>query len=277
MKRNGRGWCSIGLTVLLLFALAATGAAAKSATADDPDALTIASMKISKTSTEVVLRMTLENQGSESITEFGIALAFLDADENQIYAQPATFDGYVDEICNWYYTPDTAITAGDTYETKDAFTGYGDTKSVAVAIRYYCKADGENVMIPESEWLWQSTSGKEYNRVSSRTYYDVPEQAVTDSAQDINIGYRYYLLDDYNASYYGFKQGGEWISEVEVGTLADTAGLMAGDLVMTINDIKPTENYYAAEYAMAKIADGQSMPWRFMRDGKVYTVELTLP
>ena len=276
MKRNSLSWCSIGLAVMLIFASAVTGAAAQSS-ADDPEALSISSMKLSKTSTEAVLRMTLENQGSESITEFGVALAFLDGDENQIYAQPATFTGYIDEVCNWYYTPDAAIETGGTYETKDSFAGYGDAKAVAAAIRYYCKSGGAYVMIPESEWLWLSTAGKEYNKLDSRTYYDLPDQSVFDSAKDINIGYRFYLLDDYNASYYGFKQGGEWISEVEIGSLADTAGLTAGDLVLTIDGEKPTENNYAAEYAMAKIAEGQSMAWKFMREGKVYTVEIALP
>ena len=242
----------------------------------DPDALQIASIKLSKNATDLIVRMEFTNDGDADITEFGISLAFYDGADERIFAQPLTMQGYIDDISSWYYTPDTAIGTGTAYKTEDSFTGYLKTTRLDVAIRYYQKASGESVFIPESEWNWYSSNGDVVKVSQKRAFYDEPEQAVFDQTKNVTLGYHYYLLDNYNAPSYAFSEGGEWIDEIDIGSLADTGGLMVGDLVISADGVKPTENLYAVEYAMVKIADGEKTDWEIVRNGEAMTVTLAL-
>ncbi len=259
------------LTVFLLSTLATASAQA------DPASYRVTSAKLSKTADALVLRMELLNSGDTGIGEFGLALAFYDQNGERFYAFANTQEGYMDEVCYWYYSPSETIKAGDTYSTEDSFAAYLNASRVDVAIRYFQKESGEYVNIPESQWIWYSTEGGVVADNPSQGYYLDPSSDLYSATADVNIGYDYYILDDYNAAFYGFGQGGEWITEVEVGSLADTAGLKAGDLVLTVDGVKPTEDYYAVDYAMVKIAKGESVDWVYDRDGSESTVSLSQP
>lgn len=265
------------ITILLLVVVFLLSTLAVASAQADPAAYQVTSAKISKTTDSLVLRMDLLNSGETGIGEFGLALAFYDQDGERFYAYANTSEGYIDEVCYWYYTPSETIKAGDTYGTKDSFAAYLNASRVDIAIRYYQKESGEYVNIPESQWIWFSTEGGVVADNPTQSYYLDPGSDLYDTTSGVNIGYNYSLLDDYNAAFYGFKQGGEWITEVEVGSLADTAGLKAGDLVVTVDGLKPTEDYYAVDYAMVKIAKGESVAWVYERDGSEGTVSLALP
>lgn len=264
------------ISVFLSSTLVTANAASSQTALSDPDVFQTTSVKISRASSDLVLRMVFSNTGETGISEFGVALAFYNKNKERMFAFPNTLQGYIDDVCYWYYTPDEVIKAGEKYKTEDSFTGYLEAGKLDVAIRYYRKESGEYVNIPESAWVWYSTDGGIIDNKLNRTFYSDPETAIYDLTDNVNMGYHYYLLDDYNASFYAHSQGGEWISEVEIGSLADTAGLKVGDLVVTVDGIKPTENTFAVEYAMAKIAKGESIQWEYERDGSIHTVNLSL-
>lgn len=264
------------ISVFLSSTLVAASAASSQMALTDPDVLDPTSIRISRASKELMLRMAFLNAGEAAISEFGLALAFYNDNNERMFASPTTLEGYIDDVCYWYYTPDEAIKPGETYKTEDSFAGYLKAGKLDVAVRYYRKESGEYINIPESAWVWYSTDGGMVENKPDRAYYLDPEAAIYDQSDGVNIGYHYYLLDNYNASFYSHSQGGEWISEVEVGSIADTAGLMVGDLVVTVDGISPTENVFAVEYAMAKIANGESIPWEYERDGSIHTVKLSL-
>jgi len=270
------------ITILLLIfvflspTLVSANAASSQSALSDPDVLQTQSVKISRASKDLIVRMVFSNAGETGISEFGLALAFYDKNSERMFALPNTLDGYVDDVCYWYYTPDEVIKSGEEYNTKDSFSGYLNAGKLDVAVRYYRKESGEYVNIPESSWVWFSTDGGIVNNIPNRTFYSDPDPAIFDLSDSVHLGYHYYLLDDYNASLYSHSQGGEWLTEIEIGSLADTAGLMVGDLVITVDGIKPTENSFAVEYAMAKIAKGESITWEYERDGSIRTVELAL-
>ena len=264
------------LSVFLCTTLGSAYAMASQAALADPDALQIQSVKISRASKDLVVRMVVSNAGESGIIEYGLALAFYNKNKERMFALPNTLDGYIDDVCYWYYTPAQAIQAGEEYNTEDTFANYLDAGQLDVAIRYYQKEGGAYVNIPESSWVWFSTNGGIINPNPERTYYADPDAALYEKTANVYLGYQYYLLDDYNASYYEHSQGGEWITEIEVGSLSDIAGLAVGDLVVTVDGVKPTENAYAVEYAMGKIADGKSVTWEYERDGSIASVDLAL-
>lgn len=271
----------ITMVLLVSFCAAPMAALAQSVprqtTVIDPEALQITYLNVSVEPRNVVMRMTFQNDGNISIDEFGIALAFYNNDGTQVYSNTNTQEGYIQEESNWYYTPDEVIKPGDTYKTEDVFADYGGAVGIAVAVRYYHQYNGEYILIPESEWLWilpgSVTVVPEYHR----SYYTEPSNAVYNLCNTINLGYRYYLLDDYNAAYYGMNQGGEWITSVTPDSMAEAAGLQAGDLILFVNGMKPTENVYAVEYGLAEIASGETIEWVYQRDELIYTTKMSAP
>ncbi len=270
MKRFFKTVCALCLVVGLCSMLTVVSAQA------DPDALTIQKISLTHDSGNAILELTFQNTGNAGIDEFGLALAFLDADGMRVFEYADTLEGYMNEICNWYYTPEEIIASGAMYETKDTFTGYENATEIGVAIRYYHYANGEYILIPESQWVWLFP-GYETTSVADRNYYLAPSDAVYSQIGDFNLGYHYYLLDDYNAWFYGMNQGGEWITSVEAGSAAANAGLKVGDLILFTDAIKPTENVYAVEYAIAGVASGEKVDWIYEREGTVYVTRMSNP
>lgn len=278
MKRIVR----IAITIFLLVGLcaapllAAAQTVPRQTTVTDPEAFQISTLSMIKEPRNLVLRMTFQNDGTYGIDEFGIAIAFIDQDSMQVYANTNTLDGYTGEVSNWYYTPDEEVKAGETYRTEDTFSGYTGVSEAVVAIRYYHHTDGDYILIPESEWVWMWSSDGSKTDIRGRSYYMQPSSAVYNLCKTVNLGYLYYLLDDYNAAYYGKNQGGEWITEVTPDSLAADAGLEVGDLVLFVDGVKPTENIYAVEYALAAIANGETIEWVYERDGLIYTTKMSM-
>jgi hypothetical protein len=264
------------ITVILSFAFANAYASASQATQSDPDALQTTSVKIAKGAKGLILRMEFLNTGKSSITEFGVAFAFINKNQERVFAYPLTFDGYINEICYWVYNPQEAIKPGETYLTEDVFAEFTDVAEVAVAIRYYGKENGEYVNIPESQWIGFSSKDGVNNSVQDRTFYGDPDSATVEQVNKVTLGYHYYLLDDYNAEYYAHSQGGVWIDEISIGGLADDAGFLVGDLIISVDGIKLTENNYAIVYGLEKIAAGESVEVEYERDGNIETLTLSL-
>jgi hypothetical protein len=258
------------LVLLLSLCAALTPALALS----DPEALVIQSITVTADGDIVVLQTSLNNAGSEPIDKFALALAFLDESGYQLFGYADTLDGYADEVCNWYYEPNTAIASGGTYYTRDEFSNYQGTTQIAVAIRYYHIQDGDYILIPESQWQWIYPGAEDQSGTLNRDFYTSPPNYLYDVIGDYEPGYHYSLLDDYNAYYYGKSEGGEWITAVTPGSPADNAGLLPGDLLLTVDRVKLTENRYGVEYAMAKIMSGETVDWVYERDGVTYVARL---
>ncbi len=270
MKRSFKLFGSLLLILsLCAFVISASAQA-------DADTLRITKIEISEEG-GTKLQTTLTNTGTDAIDEFALALVFLNADGEQIYGYDTTLEGYNAEVCNWYYTPEDPIAAGGTFLTTDVFTAYEGTAAVAVAIRYYHVVDGDYVLIPESNWFWALPGFETDGYQEGRMFYTAPSAELYSSIEGFNLGYQYYLLDDYNAAYYGKNQGGEWIHTVDADSPAAAAGLQVGDLVLFAGGMKPTENLYAVEYAMADIMNGERVDWVYERDGKVYVTQVSKP
>jgi len=265
------------LSLLLLIGLCSIFPAAFADS--DPDALQIVTMTVTPDPDTVTLNITLHNTGSVAIDEFGLALAFFDENGDRMYGYDNSMDGYAEEICNWYYTPNEAIAAGEDFLTEDVFADYPGAETIAAAIRYYHPADGNYVLIPESEWVWAFPGYETYYQTDNRSYYLSPPDSLYSGTDYDYFGdfYNYYMLDDYNAAYYGKNQGGEWITKVDEASPAAAAGLQVGDLILFVDGVKPTENRYAVDYAMAAITNGEKVDWVFERDGCVYVTRIDNP
>lgn len=258
------------LVLLLSFCAALTPVYAQAA----PEALAIKDVEVSADGDNTVMRLEIYNDGDAAIDSFALALAFVNENGYQIYGYENTLAGYADEVCNWLYEPETAIAPGGTFYTEDVFFQYAGTAQIAVAVRYYHVLDADYIRIPESQWQWIWPGSQSETGAQPRAYYTSPPDSFYEAIADFELGYRYYLLDDYNAYYYGKNQGGEWIASVLPGSPAAAAGLQAGDLILFVDAVKPTEDMYAVDYAMEKIVAGVSVDWVYERDGVIYVTRI---
>ena len=258
------------LVFLLILCVAYAPALAQS----DPEALIIKTISVTIDGDSIVLEMELYNAGNSVIDKFALALAFVDEDGYQVYGYDGSQDGYAQEVCNWYYEPEPAIAAGQSYYTKDTFTNYQEAKDIAVAIRYYHAEASDYILFSEEQWQWIWSGYEEQSGTLEREYYTSPSDQLYAAIGDYDPGYHYSVLDNYNAYYYGKPQGGEWITTVAPGSPAANAGLQPGDLLLFVDGVAPTQNLYAVEYAMAKIVAGETVDWVYERDGLIYVTRL---
>ena len=271
MKHSFRVLCAVLLLLSPCFAL--VSASAQSA----PFALQITGVELVSGAGSVTLHVTLYNAGSDAIDQFAFAIAFYDGSGDRLYGYGSTLEDYQEEVCNWFYTPDNAIAPGGTFVTTDTFAAYAGAADVAVAIRYCKTPDGVYTQIPESEWQWLSPGSAAVSASANLDTYTSPSEAVNAAISGFVLGYQYSLLDDYNAAHYGKSQGGYWITSVAADSPAARAGLEAGDLICSVNGVKPTENVYIGKLAKADIINGAEADWVYERGGALYTVRFTKP
>ena len=48
-----------------------------------------------------------------------------------------------------------------------------------------------------------------------------------------------------------------------------------GDVITSVDGIKPTENVYTVEYGLVSILGGSPMDWVYERNGVTHTTQLT--
>lgn len=82
------------------------------------------------------------------------------------------------------------------------------------------------------------------------------------------LGYYYYSY--YNrelVNYYGMENPGDFITEIDEGSLFGKAGIQVGDVVVSADGKSIEDDYYYIEKAKAKMADGESVAFRIERPG----------
>lgn len=73
----------------------------------------------------------------------------------------------------------------------------------------------------------------------------------------------------------GENKDGVLVSDVKVGSVADTAGLQKGDIITAINDDKVT-SLASLKYALYKYEVGDTVTIHYLRNGKAMTTKLKL-
>ena len=90
-----------------------------------------------------------------------------------------------------------------------------------------------------------------------------------------NSGIEGIYVDDEVAKSYGVREG-YMIQKMEPGSMLDTAGLKAGDILMAIGDVR-IFGTTSIDRALARLNPGQSVTVLFLRNGVVYQTQMAAP
>lgn len=119
------------------------------------------------------------------------------------------------------------------------------------------------------------SEGKSTEQPSDTTPYDMPSKDTLSAANSFALGYNYSPLSQYNASFY-MRPAGLVITNITDGSIADKAGLKAGDVITSFDGISTVDDPYAQDKAKAKIAGGETVEMVYNRGAKDYSVTISL-
>jgi serine protease Do len=104
---------------------------------------------------------------------------------------------------------------------------------------------------------------------------EVPSFEVDFRGRPGRLGVEVQSLTPQLADYFGAKRG-VLVARVDEGTPAANAGLVAGDVITSVNE-SPVEDSRALQRALARIEPGQDVTLGIVRDRKETSVRATLP
>lgn len=234
----------------------------------DPNALRITQYSIQLEPNLFNFYVTLTNNGSQAIDEYGFAIAFFDKNGSLVYQYAPTQQGLAGEAASVSFAPGT-VSPGDETQYNGYATGHDDAVTARVALMYYHLEGGSYILIPESQWVWLWPGEAATANTLDSSNYTSPDDSLYAEISGVNYGYGYYYLNDFNAEYYGKNQGGLWLSFVEDGSLLSRAGLQYGDLILFADGVKVTDNFFALAYSMAAVLAGEKVDLVYERDGVI--------
>ena len=159
------------------------------------------------------------------------------------------------------------------------YFGEASVDHVDIALYYLRLANGQIVYINDADMYFYSSQSNSYKNTASKrvpvnTY---PDKVTLSKTESFKLGYMYYYINSWDSKHYGYRHGGEYISEVVSDSIADKAGLRPKDLIISANGIKLTDDHYAMDRAKAKMADeGKSIVLEVERYAQEGTISLVL-
>lgn len=220
------------------------------------------------------IQVTVRNNLEEGTID-GLTLHFLTYDvAGRIYYDNSRSLGYVSSMtrdCTKTIKPGKTTT----YTIKSLFGSFNTMPAkVAVGIYKYHVDSGKTFGIAPHHMILMATDGTKH--YPDKSDYKPVEIGDTDleKAGTILFGYSSYDITEYVASYL-YRHPGCLIDYVTYDTMADRAGLRAGDVITTIDGVDVLEPF-AEDRAREKIADGETVSVNYIRNMKEYTTEFSL-
>ncbi len=257
-----------------LFSASAVGKGGKKAAAKDPLMLSKGSVKPAKKGGGTI-SFNIKNETGEKIDAFNMTMRLYNT-----YGERFLFSSVVSDI-----TIAEELTALDHAEERYSLKKNETAKfgfelgsyyfaGVMVAITAYHTEDGDTVRIPEDQRHWYG-----FGKGVDKDYQPLLVTPLTTEERRLaaqwNSGIESIYVDDEVAKSYGVREG-YMIQKMEPGSMLDTAGLKAGDILMAIGDVR-IFGTTSIDRALARLNPGQSVTVLFLRNGVVYQTQMAAP
>lgn len=139
--------------------------------------------------------------------------------------------------------------------------GYPDASidHMDIAITSVRFSDGNVAAMSGNDYCYYSTKTNDYKNIKYNAINTYPGHSIMRKANTLMVGLTSGVLTHKDAIHYGFKHGGEYITEVVPNSIAARAGLKVGDLITAVDGVYYDENSYTLEIGKSKLVDGKSI------------------
>lgn len=144
------------------------------------------------------------------------------------------------------------------------------------AVRYHT-TDGRIVVIPENEQCWRGSDGSLEVIEFENNLQEKPELTpeMRETAASFRLGITTYPVGNFVAKDLGLPMGGAYVQIVDSNSIADFAGIKAGDVILKIGDIYVTSGD-DIEIAKGMMSDTEPADVLYYRGGEELHTEFTM-
>lgn len=190
------------------------------------------------------------------------------------FDRPVYYNYSTDWAMSLYYdfkdfSDSSGIPKGKTKMTQMNPFVIGDyPERVDIAVQEVLLSDGTYIRIAEKDLYWFSTKTNAYlpKEIQEQEKHSL-EQSVQEKSGSFIIGYDLLFPFSETAKHYGYENCGEYIISVDEGSIAEDAGILAGDMLVSVDGVKITDDPFAVEKGKAKMADGEKVVFVLERPG----------
>ncbi len=214
----------------------------------------------------------LPNLSSQPISAMVIDLVMLDDDNQPVLGQPNDMTGFMNEIFVSNVTYPLTFTNPLEPNTAGKYTfaimpGYEKATKARAAVSYFKRANGEEIYVSPEVMLWNNTDGTKREPAPGGKYYPglTAEEKELAYSFPLGINTSYTPLSEEMAPYYNKSRGGFWVLSVKEDSLAAQLGLLAGDLLVTVDGVNLAEDLRGIELGKIKMAKGETISFTWLR------------
>ena len=230
---------------------------------------------------ELLLVFSFMNHSSLKVTGLTYAVDFRTASGEQVFF-PKTFEGQdVPSVGQYFHGADSAM--GQPYKPHTKFSRRfyptindvrifnQEISEVRCAICRIDFEDGSFAYIPDKQLYWfSSLPGEGYlEKPAVRENYVAPNQEIQDKAASFQLGWGYTKVITFLQAWYGVSKTGMFVTHIEPDSIAEKCGLQLKDLVFEVDGISYAENNDMVILGKAKMADGETVIFKILRDGEI--------
>lgn len=238
-------------------------------------------IKLNKKSSGLTLDFSIQNHSSRKTRQITIDVDFRTKSGEQKFFS-IEYDGvdFPGALAYWtqYFYVEPGGKGKDTLIPSISFDGERikdkSITEVRCAIVQVTFDDGTVVYIPDDQLYWFSTKNGYLEKPAPRENYQVPDETLLDKAEKFDFGIYTFYVTSNTRPFYGLPELGAYVCHVEPGSAAEACGLQLRDLITEADGLTFREDPYFMERAGAKMAEGESVSMKVLRNGNE-TVEIT--
>lgn len=146
-----------------------------------------------------------------------------------------------------------------------------------IAVVRYHTTDGQTIIISDNDQIWYGSDGSiskyEYENAIEPTI--APTNDIRADAESFMLGYTLCAIPNYIADAAGLPMGGVYLSSITEGSIADEAGLKAGDVIVKIGEVWTHTNDDVI-IAKAKLLQENEAVVKFYRRGELNEIVIEM-
>lgn len=241
----------------------------KAKSAPLPPDVEVTAVKYNQRSGQV--KITIRNNCEETISS--VKLSYLALNSNgDVKCQYSSFDYLSEELFGKSTIIDRKIQVGKT----TSISGYlvDGVPTIAVGMSEYQTASGNKVLLSKEQITYLRSDGQIIYPTRDPQEYTMLSNSDYESARQIMFGFTYIFIPVFAETQYMLPSG-YYVSTVDQKSMADEAGLIAGDVVTEIAGVSTSEPY-CAELAKLKMLDGETVTLTYWRNNQSHDTQLSL-